>query len=290
MNRAAGSVFAALALLLFAGAPLAACTKSKAPDATHAPSATASATAAPPAPASASGAAPGASGASSAATSLPKNDVFPTAKGDLVVTPIHHATLLFTYAGKAVYLDPTKDGHYEGLPKADYVFVTDIHGDHMDPDGLALVKKATTVVVGPPAVGEKMPLGVTLKNGDTKDFGDFSALAVPMYNLTRGPTPGKLFHDKGRGDGYVFTFADKRVYVSGDTECTEEMRTLQKIDVAFVCMNLPYTMPPAEAAACVNAFKPKVVFPYHYRDSNLAEFTAPVERAHSSDVRLRTWY
>ncbi len=92
-----------------------------------------------------------------------------------------------------------------------------------------------------------------------------------MYNVERGPSPGKVFHEKGWGDGFVFTFGDKRVYVSGDTECTPEMRALKDIDVAFVCMNLPYTMPPAEAAACVEAFKPKILYPYHYRGSDLGE-------------------
>jgi L-ascorbate metabolism protein UlaG (beta-lactamase superfamily) len=111
-----------------------------------------------------------------------------------------------------------------------------------------------------------------------------------MYNLQRGPSPGKFFHDKGRGDGFVFTFGDKRVYVSGDTECIPEMKALKKIDVAFVCMNLPYTMPPSEAAECVKAFAPKVVFPYHHRGSNLDEFTKPLSSTPAIDVRVRDWY
>ncbi len=108
-----------------------------------------------------------------------------------------------------------------------------------------------------------------------------------MYNLVRGPSAGKLYHDKGRGNGYVFTFGETRVYVSGDTECTPEMKALKKIDVAFVCMNLPYTMPPAEAATCIDAFKPKVVIPFHYKGSNLGE----LEAVHGgSEVRKRDWY
>ncbi len=97
---------------------------------------------------------------------------------------------------------------------------------------------------------------------------------VRAYNRTRGPAPGKLFHDQGRGDGFVFTFGDKRVYVSGDTECTPEMKALKDIDVAFVCMNLPYTMTPVEAAECVRAFKPKVLIPYHYRGQKPEELKA----------------
>jgi L-ascorbate metabolism protein UlaG (beta-lactamase superfamily) len=233
-------------------------------------------------------------------------DTFITPAGELTVTPIHHATLLLRVAGKAIYLDPVSaDASYEGLPKADYVFVTDIHPDHMDPAGLEKVKKADTVVVAPPAVNEKMPAGIVMKNGDTHDFGLFKVDAVPMYNLKRGPSEGKLFHDKGRGDGFVFTFgkagakpdakadagaAASRFYVSGDTECIPEMKALKTIDVAFVCMNLPYTMPPSEAAECVNAFKPKVVFPFHYKGSNLEEFSSAIKTGNGVEVRKREWY
>src|SRR6202035_1608693 len=128
-----------------------------------------------------------------------------------------------------------------------------------------------TIVVGPPAVADKAHVDTVMKNGEARDVRGIAVTAVPMYNLTRGPAPGKLYHDRGRGDGYVLDFAGTRVYLSGDTECTPEMRALQKVDVAFVCMNLPYTMPPNEAAGCIEAFKPKVLFPYHYRNSDLGE-------------------
>ena len=119
--------------------------------------------------------------------------------------------------------------------------------------------------------------------------------AVPMYNLTRGPEAGKLFHDKGRGAGWVLSFAGTRVYVSGDTECTPEMKALTGIDVAFVCMNLPYTMPPKEAAACVNAFKPRVLLPHHFAvpggaTSDLRELDAALDPAARVEVRVRKWY
>ncbi|HEY2516654.1 MAG TPA: MBL fold metallo-hydrolase, partial [Polyangiaceae bacterium] len=121
------------------------------------------------------------------------------------------------------------------------------------------------------------------------DFGAFKIEAVPMYNLSRGPAPGKLFHDKGRGDGYVFTFGDARVYVSGDTECTAEMKGLTDLKVAFLCMNLPYTMPVEEVAACARAMKPKIVYPYHYRGQDPRAFAALLEGT-GIDVRLRDWY
>jgi L-ascorbate metabolism protein UlaG (beta-lactamase superfamily) len=258
---------------------LVACSK---PSAESAPAPAPSVAAAP-----ASATASAAASASAAQTSR-RTDTFATSKGELAITPIRHGSMLLEFAGKAIYVDATKDGTVDGLPKADFVFVTDIHGDHMDQAGIDRVKKDGTVIVGPKAVGEKITLTTVLANGEKKSFGDFEAMAVPMYNLQRGPEPGKFFHDKGRGDGFVFTFGDKRVYVSGDTECIPEMKALEKIDVAFVCMNVPYTMPPSEAAECVRAFKPKVVFPYHHRGSNLDDFKKAVGDA--SEVRVRNWY
>ena len=111
-----------------------------------------------------------------------------------------------------------------------------------------------------------------------------------MYNLTRGPSAGQLYHDKGRGNGYVLTIADKRIYIAGDTECTPEMKALRGIDVAFVPMNLPYTMPPSEAAPCVRAFAPKIVYPYHYRGSDPGELARALADEKGIEVRLRNWY
>ena len=151
-------------------------------------------------------------------------------------------------------------------------------------------KKDGTVIVAPAAVQAEVPTAKVLKNGEKTTELGIGIEAVPMYNNVRGPEAGKLFHDKGRGNGYVLTVADKRVYLAGDTECTDEMKALQSIDVAFVCMTLPYTMPPAEAAQCVKAFKPKILYPYHYRDSDLAELTKGLDGEKTVEVRLRNWY
>ncbi|HEX4809938.1 MAG TPA: MBL fold metallo-hydrolase, partial [Bryobacteraceae bacterium] len=133
-----------------------------------------------------------------------------------------------------------------------------------------------------------------LGNGQSKrvDLGGASLEieAVPMYNLTRGPQPGQLYHPKGRGDGFILTIGGKRVYFSGDTECTVEMKNLKNIDVAFLCMNLPYTMTPAEAAECVKAFRPKIVYPYHYRGQRPEEFADALRGESGIEVRLRNWY
>jgi L-ascorbate metabolism protein UlaG (beta-lactamase superfamily) len=216
-------------------------------------------------------------------------DHFATSKGSLDVTPLNHASLLLGWSGKSFYVDPTMVALADPtLPKADVIFVTDIHPDHLDPAAIARVSKEGTLIVGPPAVAEKAHVDVVIKNGDAQDVTGVGAEAVPMYNLVRGPAPGALYHDKGRGNGYVLEFGGLRVYLSGDTECTPEMRALSRIDVAFVCMNLPYTMPPAEALQCVKAFHPKVLLPYHYRGSDLRDLRGLA--AQGVEVRTRNWY
>jgi L-ascorbate metabolism protein UlaG (beta-lactamase superfamily) len=234
----------------------------------------------------ASSSAPAGAGAS---TGSHATDHFATSKGSLDVTPLNHASLLLGWGSKSFYVDPTMVALADPtLPKADVIFITDIHPDHFDPAAIARVSKEGTLIVGPPAVAEKAHVDVVMKNGDAQDVSGVGAEAVPMYNLVRGPAPGALYHDKGRGNGYVLDFGGLRVYLSGDTECTPEMRALSRIDVAFVCMNLPYTMPPAEALQCVKAFHPKVLLPYHYRGSDLSELR--VLAAQGVEVRMRNWY
>jgi L-ascorbate metabolism protein UlaG (beta-lactamase superfamily) len=245
----------------------------------------------------ASGTSTATAGAGAAASSR-ATDTFATAKGELKVTPILHASVLLEVAGQAVYVDPFSKGDFTGLPKADFVLITDVHFDHLDAKALDAIGKPETKIVAPPAVAAELKgrANVTvLENGKKQSMGLFEVEAVPMYNLERGPSAGKLFHDKGRGNGYVITFGDKRFYFSGDTECIPEMKALQAIDVAFVCMNLPYTMPPKEAATCINAFKPKVLFPYHYGvpggpASNLDELKSALDPKAGVEVRVRKWY
>ncbi len=234
-------------------------------------------------------------------TGARERDVLATPAGEIAITPLHHATLLLELGGKAVYFDPTKDSSYDGLPKPEAIFLTDIHPDHLDTAALEKLATPETVIVAPPAVAEKLPKSFshvrTLKNGEVTtskaaivpSIPSLGVEAVPMYNKTRGPSAGKLYHDKGRGNGYVLSFGGKRIYVSGDTECIEEMKALKDIDVAFVCMNLPYTMPPSEAAECIGAFHPKIVYPYHYRGSDPAEVSRAVA-GKPIEVRLRRWY
>jgi L-ascorbate metabolism protein UlaG (beta-lactamase superfamily) len=214
---------------------------------------------------------------------------FDTSAGPVKITPIFHASLLFEAAGKTIYIDPAKPADFSGLPKPDFILLTDIHGDHMDPASIASLSTPSTEIWAPPAVAATVTAAKPISNGETKKWNGISIEAIPMYNIQRGPAAGKLFHDKGRGNGYVLSYGGKRFYFSGDTENIPEMRALKNIDVAFVCMNLPYTMPPDEAAAAIKAFHPKIAIPYHYRGSDLSVFKSGLAGT-GIEVRELDWY
>lgn len=228
---------------------------------------------------------------SSFAYSATATQTFHTSAGEIKVTPLYHASTLIEAGGKIVYVDPAKPAKLTGSPKADLILITDIHPDHMDLGAIAEISKAGTEIMAPPAVAATVKTARPIANGETKSWQGWTIEAIPAYNLnpTRGPAPGKLFHDKGRGNGYVLTYGGMRFYFSGDTEGVPEMRALKNIDVAFVCMNLPYTMPPEEAADAVRAFHPKIVIPYHYHGSDLTVFTKGLEGT-GIEVRLLDWY
>jgi L-ascorbate metabolism protein UlaG (beta-lactamase superfamily) len=219
-----------------------------------------------------------------------------TAKGELKITPIEHATFVLQWNGKTIFVDPTKGGAaFASFGKPDVILVTDIHGDHFDAATLAAVRAPATTLVVPAAVAEKLGSdngnSRLLANGDKTTVGEIGIEALPMYNLTE---ERKVFHSKGRGNGYVLTLGGKRIYISGDTEDIPEMRALKGIDAAFVCMNLPYTMDVEHAASAVLEFKPKVVYPYHYRGkgglSDVEKFKSLVAADKGIEVRLLQWY
>jgi len=192
--------------------------------------------------------------------------------------------------GKVIQVDPWSQGNFDGLPKADLILITDIHGDHLDQKAIDVVRKPSTIFVLPESAATKISGTKTiLQNGGVFTWEPWTIEAVPMYNMKRGPSEGKFYHDKGRGNGYVLTYGGVRFYIAGDTEGIPEMRALTNIDVAFVPMNLPYTMTPEEAADAVRAFHPKVVYPYHYRGSDTKAFAKALEGS-GIDVRLRDWY
>jgi L-ascorbate metabolism protein UlaG (beta-lactamase superfamily) len=213
----------------------------------------------------------------------------PVQEGDITITPLTHASFQIEHGGRVIHVDPTSPGDYSRAKQADLILVTDIHQDHLDPAAISRVRKQGAPVVAPQAAAGKIENATVMSNGETKVVAGISIEAVPMYNLQRGPSAGQLFHPKGRGNGYVLTLGTKRLYIAGDTECTPEMRALKNIDIAFIPMNLPYTMPPAEAAGCVKAFMPKVVYPYHYRGQKPEEFKGALKDA-AVEVRLLDWY
>jgi len=205
-------------------------------------------------------------------------DALPADGGGIQITPIMRTSVQIEYAGKVIQVDPvgkydnveiTYVGKFEALKQADLILVSDIHPENLDPDEIAKLRKPGASVVMPAAVatlaGAKISAPTTIMaNGETRTVAGISIEALPMYNLLHGPKPGEVYHPKGRGNGYILTLGGKRLYFMGDTECTPEARAPKNIDVAFVPMNMPHTMTPAEAAECVLAFQPKIVYPYHY--------------------------
>jgi len=192
-----------------------------------------------------------------------------TAGGDLGIQPINHSALRFEYRGRQYYVDPAGRADWANLPKADAIFITHEHGDHLSPPTIALLKKGGTLIFANASSVKEAGLGTVIEVGEKKSVFDIVVEAVPAYNLT----PDRLqFHPKARKDnGYVLTFGGKRVYVAGDTEGTPEMKALQHIDIAFLPINLPYTMLPKDAAEAARAFKPKILYPYHQGKSDPTE-------------------
>jgi L-ascorbate metabolism protein UlaG (beta-lactamase superfamily) len=223
-------------------------------------------------------------------------DQIATDNGVLVIHPIHHATFVMQWNGKTVYVDPVGGGKlFADLPKPDLALVTHIHGDHFDAATLEAV--TPPIIVAPKTVAEKIPESLRnksvvriLTNGDKTEAAGIAVEAVPAYNITSGK---EKFHPKGRDNGYLLTMGGKRVYIAGDTEDTAEMRALKDIDVAFLPMNLPYTMSVAKAADAIREFKPRIVYPYHYRSgdktkADLKELKRLV--GDGVEIRVREWY
>ncbi len=225
-------------------------------------------------------------------------DTVPATGGNIELTPMAHAHVQIEYGGKVIHIDPSNNTNYANAKPADIVLITDIHGDHMDPPSIDRVRKATTIYVAPAALADKFPGSTTIiANGETKMVDGISVQAVAAYNLTRGPAPGQLYHTKGRGNAYLLTLGGKRILFTGDTECTPEIKALTNIDVAFIAMNLPFTMPPQEAADCAKAFKPKAVYAYHYRqqgldpaDKNQTDFVAAMKGVVGVEVKTANFY
>jgi len=200
-----------------------------------------------------------------------------TPLGELVVTLVYHGTVKLEFGDQVWFVDPWSKAQLTGT--ADVILLTDVHFDHLDNDALKQVEDADTIYVAPQAVVDHEGFAArtahhVLANGEAVEVGGVHIEAVPMYNLIRGPKEGGVFHDKGRGNGYILTVGDTRLYIAGDTECTPEMKALTGITHALLPMNLPYTMTPAEAAECVRAFGPKMITPIHYAGTSQQDISA----------------
>ncbi|MBN1473953.1 MAG: MBL fold metallo-hydrolase [Syntrophaceae bacterium] len=217
-------------------------------------------------------------------------DTIKTSGGDLVITVLGHASLMMSYKGKVVHIDPfSKVADYKKMPKADLIIITHGHMDHLDLESINNIKTTRTKIIGTQEVARKLPDVFVMKNGDAKTLDGLKIEAVPAYNLVHMRSPGTPYHIKGIGNGYIITFGDKRVYVAGDTENTPEMKQLKNIDIAFLPMNTPYTMTPEMVADAVKAFKPKILYPYHYRfgETDIPKLEKLLKGLSGTELRVR---
>ncbi|MCE5248638.1 MBL fold metallo-hydrolase [bacterium] len=217
-----------------------------------------------------------------------ETDTFTTSGGDLTITFIGHGTLMFSFGGKIIHVDPwSKLADYSKLPKADIILVTHEHGDHLDLSAIAAASKESTKIICTEACAKQIKGGEVMKNGDTKTVSGLKITAIPAYNIVNKRDNGSPFHPKGVGNGYIVTFGDKRVYVAADTENTPEMKALRNIDIAFLPMNLPYTMTPEMVADAARAFRPKVLYPYHFGETDTLKLTELLKGEKDIEVRIR---
>lgn len=217
-----------------------------------------------------------------------EEDVIKAEQGDLKITFIGHGTLMFTWQNKVIHVDPvTREVDYTKLPKADLVLITHEHGDHLDPKALELIRRPQTKIVLTKICAEKIAGGLVMKNGDVRTVDGLKIEAVPAYNIVHKRPDGDPFHPKGNGNGYVVTFGKQRVYIAGDTENIPEMKDLKQIDIAFLPMNLPYTMTPEMVADAARVFAPKILYPYHYGQTDPNELVKLLADDKSIEVRIR---
>jgi L-ascorbate metabolism protein UlaG (beta-lactamase superfamily) len=215
-------------------------------------------------------------------------DKIKTAQGDLMITCIGHATLMISFAGKIIHIDPvTQMADYTKLPKADLILITHEHPDHFDLKAIDIIKTGKTSIVTTETVAKQLPGSIVLKNDDEKTVMGLKIEAVPAYNIVNMRSPGIPYHAKGIGNGYIITFGDKRLYIAGDTENIPEMKSLRNIEVAFLPMNLPYTMTPEMVADAATAFRPKILYPYHYGKTDTSKLTDLLKNEKYIEVRIR---
>jgi L-ascorbate metabolism protein UlaG (beta-lactamase superfamily) len=217
-----------------------------------------------------------------------ETDLLPTSTGDLSITFLGHASLLMFYNGKYIYIDPFGEvADYSSLPKADIIISTHEHFDHLDPKAVNAIQTPATVLVTNPG-GAKLTGGkITMRNGDKQTLAGLQIEAVPAYNIVHRRDDGQPFHPKGIGNGYILTFGDKRIYIAGDTENIPEMKAIKDINVAFLPMNLPYTMTPEMTADAALTIQPQILYPYHYGKTDVKELVDLLKAEKNIEVRIR---
>lgn len=217
-----------------------------------------------------------------------EHDVIATSAGDLTITFVGHGTLMLTHGDKVIHVDPVgREADYGEMPDADLILVTHRHGDHLDAEAIRLISTETTAVVVSPDCGDAVDGAITLENGDTQVVKGYQVEAIPAYNIEHKRDNGQPYHPKGDGNAYVITFGDTRVFIGGDTENTPEMKALEDIDIAFLPMNLPYTMSPEMVADAAKAFRPRILYPYHYGQTDVSELVRLMEGEAGIEVRIR---
>ena len=217
-----------------------------------------------------------------------EEDTIKTSQGDIKITFIGHASLMISFGGKIIQVDPTTQyADYSKFPKADLILITHEHGDHFDLKAIELSRTPKTEIVMTAKCAEKFKGGAVMKNGDVRSFLGIPIEAVPAYNIVHMRGPGLPYHPKGDGNGYVLTFGDRRVYIAGDTENVLEMAQLKNIDIAFLPMNLPYTMTPEMVAEAAKVIKPKILYPYHFGNTDTSKLVALLKDRKDIEVRIR---
>jgi len=217
-----------------------------------------------------------------------ETDTIRTSEGDLAIAFLGHGSLMLSFGGKILHVDPvSKEADYGKLPKADLVLVTHEHSDHLDLKAIETIRTGKTAIVANENAAKQVPGSVAMKNGETKAVQGIRIEAVPAYNLVQMRSPGNPFHPRGVGNGYILALGDKRLYIAGDSENTPEMKSLKNIDIAFVPMNLPYTNTPEMVADAAKAFRPKILYPYHYGETDTAKLVSLLKEEKEIEVRIR---
>jgi L-ascorbate metabolism protein UlaG (beta-lactamase superfamily) len=217
-----------------------------------------------------------------------ESDTVKSAKGNIIITFIGHGTLMFEYNNKIIHVDPVSQyGDYSKVTRADIILVTHHHGDHLDIATLQKIVKPSTDLLLTATCAREVKLGTVINNGDSILVQGIKVEAVPAYNIVHERNKGEPYHPRGEGNGYVLTLGDKRIYIAGDTENIPEMKNLTAIDIAFLPMNLPYTMTPEMVAQAVRMFNPKILYPYHFGNTKLNELSALLKDKKNLEIRFR---